>query len=134
MCIRYHIRCMYCLMHIYGLMRISHPIFLMYIISHVLAISHVLMEFLYHTYLWTSDLLCDVTTYGSNAVYISFYGLYNFYGLRYLELIYSFRCNSNNYCRNNLQETQCFRWGDNRSLWRTEIYKNGNGSRNHVLQ
>ena len=99
--IRYHIGCMYGLIRIYGLTRIRYHIFRLYIISHVLAISHVLTDFRSHTYLRTSDLPCDVTQYGSNAVYLSLYslydlyGLYNLYGLQSLELIYSSRCNSN---------------------------------------
>ena len=101
MCIRYHIGCRYGLIYIYKLTHIRNHIFRMYIISHLLSISHVLTAFQYHTYLRPFDLLCNVTPYGSNAVYLSLYDLYNLYGicdlysLQSLEFIYSSRCNSN---------------------------------------
>ena len=76
---------MYVLRRIYGLTRISYHIFHMYIISHVLAISHALTDFQSHTYLRTSDIPCDVTPYGSNAVYLTiqpYMDLYDLCGLQ----------------------------------------------------
>ena len=72
MYIRYHIGCMYGLIHIYSLICICYHSCLIYVVSHKLTIlKHTddLMVFLY------SDLLYDVSPYVSNAVYISLYGI-----------------------------------------------------------
>ena len=87
--IRYQISCMYGLMRIYRLTRIRYHIFRIYMISHVLVTSHILTDFR------SSDLPCDVSQYGYNAIYLSLYSLYDLYGLydlhvlHSLELIYS---------------------------------------------
>ena len=91
---------MYGLMSISGLIRIRYHIFCIYMISHVLTISHILTDFqssdlpIFQYSVWRDPIRIQCRIY---FLICPSMALYDLYGLQYLELIYSCRCNFNTY-------------------------------------
>ena len=87
--IRYHIWCIYGLMHIYGLMSLRYHIFCIDTMSHILTISYVIIEF------QSSNLTIFRVTWTHTDPMPYIFTSTAFYGPVQFLRPYSSRCNSN---------------------------------------